>query len=70
MFSFSPSLEQRITALRIKAMLKRAAPNSEPNGINAVVAELLVPATMAVMISGAPLARARKVIPASASDIS
>ena len=51
-------------------MLKSEAPNSEPKGKSEVESELLVPATIAVIISGAPLASAKKVIPANASEIS
>lgn len=47
-------------------MLKSAAPYKDPNGIRIVLSDELVPATIAVMISGAPLARAKKVIPAMA----
>lgn len=47
-------------------MSKRAAPYSEPKGMSAVEEEELEPATIAVMMSGAPLAKARKVTPANA----
>ena len=50
-------------------MLKIAAPYREPNGMRTVLEEELVPATTAVMMSGAPLAMAKKVIPARASDM-
>ena len=46
-----------------------AAPYKDPNGIRAVVVESLEPATIAVMTSGAPTAKATKLIPASASEI-
>lgn len=59
-----------MTLDKIIAMLKSEAPKREPNGRSDVESELLVPATIAVMISGAPLAKARKVIPAKASEIS
>lgn len=51
-------------------MLKWEAPKRDPNGRRDVESEELVPATMAVMISGDPLASARKVIPANASEMS
>jgi len=51
-------------------MLNNEAPKREPKGKSEVESELLVPATTAVMMSGAPLANAKKVIPANASDIS
>ena len=50
----------------MNAMLNRPAPYNDPNGIKTVVSDELVPATTAVMISGAPLASARKVMPAIA----
>ena len=52
------------------AMLKCEAPKRDPKGSMEVEPELLVPATIAVMISGAPLANARNVIPANASEMS
>ncbi len=51
-------------------MLKREAPNIEPNGINSVEGDELEPARMAVNVSGAPLAKAKKVTPASVGEIS
>lgn len=60
----------RITAGKINATLNRHAPKMDPKGIKAVESELLEPATMAVMTSGAPLANARKVTPARVGDIS
>lgn len=54
----------------MKAALNKQAPKIDPNGIRAVVSESLEPATMAVMTSGAPLAKARKVTPANVGDIS
>ena len=51
-------------------MQKSAAPKRDPKGSKDVEPELLVPATIAVMISGAPLAKARNVIPANASEMS
>lgn len=62
--------ENEMTMLSIKAMLKSAAPYKDPKGIKTVLSESLVPATIAVTTSGAPLASAKKVIPAKASDIS
>lgn len=59
-----------MTAESIKAVLKSEAPNIDPNGINTVASELLLPAKIAVKTSGAPLAKARKVTPASVGDIS
>jgi hypothetical protein len=59
-----------IDADNIKAVLNRQAPNIDPKGIKTVDAESLDPATMAVMMSGAPLAKARKVTPAKVGDIS
>ncbi len=55
-----------MTIAKTNPISKNAAPQREPNGINAVVDEELEPATIAVMISGAPLANARKVTPAKA----
>ena len=54
----------------MKAELKSNAPKIEPKGIRAVVSESLEPATMAVITSGAPFAKARKVTPARVGDIS
>ncbi len=51
-------------------MLKRDAPNIEPNGINSVEGEELEPAKIAVNTSGAPFAKAKKVTPASVGEIS
>lgn len=59
-----------MTLDKIIAMLNKEAPKREPNGKREVESELLVPATMAVIISGAPLAKAKNVIPANASEIS
>lgn len=59
-----------MTSASIKAMLKRQAPNIEPKGIRAVVLESLEPAMIAVITSGAPLAKARKVTPAKVGEIS
>lgn len=61
---------QNITEERIKAVLKRQAPNIEPKGINDVESESLEPAMIAVNTSGAPLAKAKKVTPAIVGDIS
>lgn len=55
---------KKINVENMNAVLKRHAPNIEPNGIKAVVLELLDPATMAVTTSLAPLAKAKKVTPA------
>lgn len=51
-------------------MLNKDAPNIEPNGINTVELDELPPATTAVTTSGAPFAKASKVTPAKAWDIS
>lgn len=59
----------KMTADRMKAVLNRQAPKIEPKGIKAVVFESLEPAMIAVMTSGAPLAKARKVTPAKVGDI-
>ncbi len=59
-----------MTSANIKAMLKRQAPKIEPKGIRAVVLESLEPAMIAVITSGAPLAKARKVTPAKVGEIS
>jgi hypothetical protein len=58
--------EKNITWDNINAILKMAAPYRDPKGIRTVVLESLVPATTAVIMSGAPLASARKVMPAMA----
>lgn len=60
----------KITQEKMKAELNRHAPKMEPKGIRAVLEESLEPATMAVMTSGAELAKAKKVTPASAGEIS
>jgi hypothetical protein len=54
----------------MNAALKRQAPKIEPNGMRAVVDELLEPAMMAVMTSGAPLAKAKNETPAKVGEIS
>jgi hypothetical protein len=59
-----------MTSASINAMLKRQAPKIEPNGIRAVELESLEPAMIAVITSGAPLAKARKVTPAKVGEIS
>lgn len=59
-----------ITHENIKAVLKRHAPNIEPNGISAVDDESLDPATIAVKTSGALFANAKNVTPANVGDIS
>lgn len=51
-------------------MLKRQAPKIEPKGIKAVDDESLDPAIMAVITSGDPFAKAKKVTPAKVGDIS
>jgi hypothetical protein len=51
-------------------VLKREAPNIEPNGISYVEADELDPAKIAVKTSGAPFAKAKKVTPASVGEIS
>ena len=56
--------------LKIKPMLNIEDPKIDPNGISSVEGEELAPAATAVITLGVPLASARKVIPASASDIS
>lgn len=62
--------ENLMTIESIKAMLNIAAPQREPRGIKATDYEELDPATIVVIISGAPLANARKVTPANPCDIS
>jgi hypothetical protein len=62
--------DTKITAEKMNAVLKRAAPKIEPNGINTVESDALFPATMAVSTSGAPLAKAKNVAPAKVGDIS
>jgi hypothetical protein len=62
--------DNSITLDKIIAMLNKEAPKREPKGRSEVESELLVPATIAVITSGAPLASAKKVIPANASEIS
>lgn len=59
-----------MTCDKIKAVLQRNAPNIEPNGIKAVDCESLDPAMIAVMTSGAPLAKAKNETPARVGDIS
>lgn len=59
-----------MTCDNIRAALKRNAPNIDPKGIKAVELESLEPAMIAVMTSGAPLAKAKKVTPAKVGDIS
>lgn len=54
----------------MKAVLNKQAPKMEPNGIRAVVLELLEPAMIDVITSGAPLAKAKKVTPAKVGEIS
>lgn len=54
-----------ITLAKIMAQEKIVAPKRLPKGIIAVYSELLLPAMIAVRTSGAPLAKARKVTPAS-----
>jgi hypothetical protein len=54
----------------MKAVLNKNAPKIDPNGINAVDSESLDPAIMAVITSGAPLAKAKKVTPARVGEIS
>ncbi len=51
-------------------MLNKKAPKIEPKGINAVDYESLEPAIIAVITSGAPLAKAKNVTPAIVGDIS
>lgn len=60
--------ENLMTMASTKAISNNAAPYSDPKGMRAVEEEELDPATMAVMTSGAPLAKARKVTPASPCD--
>lgn len=55
-----------ITTANINAIPNRAAPYNEPKGIKTVLSELLVPATIAVITSGAPFAKAKNVTPANA----
>lgn len=57
-----------MTIASTNAISNSAAPYSDPKGMSAVEDEELEPATMAVMTSGAPFAKARKVTPASPCD--
>jgi hypothetical protein len=59
-----------MTVESIKAALNKQAPKIDPKGIKAVVLESLDPAIIAVITSGAPFAKARKVTPANVGDIS
>lgn len=61
---------KKMTHENIKAVLKRQAPNMEPNGISAVDDESLDPATIAVKTSGALFAKAKNVTPAKVGEIS
>ena len=54
----------------MNATLKRHAPKIEPKGIKAVLSDSLELAIIAVITSGAPFAKARKVTPARVGDIS
>jgi hypothetical protein len=54
----------------MKAILNKQAPKIDPNGIKAVEFESLEPAMIAVITSGAPFAKARKVTPAKVGEIS
>ena len=70
LFIFSPIYpsswrECRITCERIIDEQNMSAPNIDPKGMSAVVSESLFPAIMAVSTSGAPLANAKKVTPAT-----
>ncbi len=51
-------------------MLNSAPPKIDPNGINYVEADVLVPAKIAVNTSGAPFANAKNVTPAKVGEIS
>lgn len=57
-----------MTMASTKAISNKAAPYSDPKGIRAVEEEELEPATIAVITSGAPFAKARKVTPANPCD--
>ena len=59
-----------MTADKMKAELKSNAPKIEPKGIKAVLSDSLELAIIAVITSGAPFAKARKVTPARVGDIS
>ncbi len=59
-----------MTTDKMYAVLKRQAPKIDPKGIKAVVDESLEPAMIAVMTSGAPLAKAKNVTPAKIGEIS
>ncbi len=54
----------------MNAALNNAPPKIDPKGINAVEADVLAPAKIAVNTSGAPLANAKKVTPANVGEIS
>jgi hypothetical protein len=51
-------------------VLNSAPPKIDPNGINYVEADVLVPAKIAVNTSGAPFANAKNVTPAKVGEIS
>lgn len=59
-----------MTADRTNDVLNNRPPNIEPNGINAVLEDELLPAKIAVKTSGEPFANAKNVIPAKVGDIS
>jgi hypothetical protein len=54
----------------MNAALNNKPPKIDPKGINAVDEEELDPAKIAVSTSGAPFAKAKKVIPANVGEIS
>ena len=56
-----------MTRDRMMVVEKSNAPNIDPKGIKAVSELSEFPAMIAVKTSGAPLAKAKKVIPASVS---
>lgn len=62
--------DKKITLDDMMAVLKRQAPKIDPNGMRAVLSESLDPAMMAVITSGDPFAKAKKVTPAKVGDIS
>lgn len=54
----------------MNAVLNNAPPKIDPKGINAVEADVLDPAKIAVNTSGAPFANAKNVTPANVGEIS
>lgn len=59
-----------MTADNTNDVLNNNPPKIDPNGINAVDEDELLPANIAVRTSGDPLAKAKNVIPANVGEIS